>query len=287
MNSAKHVVAVIIHMVLKLNLYFLSCTPVCMGGSTIFAILSVSVLLTLGIVAAIMQCGMMLYAFGKWGPANEENGMIYFLSDLFIFSRGLAYAWILSVIPSVAIAAIIVRTSISRDRICRNDPVRKSAHLYDQVFDATNFIWFLVFLSNMGLLLISLFDMHHPTGLHFVGVGLFAACSAFLQFWVIYLDYTVDRPTWHPLYVFDGILVLLSFFSLGTFSLGGATVSALSEWFVLILMITIHLFLPIRGSRIVLSKPRGFKNPFHINTRGQILLVDKRPVDKKGNTSDF
>jgi hypothetical protein len=258
-----------------------------MSGNTTFAILSVSMLLTLGVGAAIMQSGIMLYAFGKWGPASNEDGIhaIYFLSDLFVLTPGLAYAWILSVLPSVAIAAIIVRTSIARDRIFRNDPLRKSAqnitYVYEKVFDTTNFIWFLVFLSNLGLMLLSLFDLHHPTGNHYVGVALFAASSAILQFWVIYLDYTVERTTWHPVYVFDGILVLLSFFALGIFTLGTASVSAFSEWFVLVLMVILHFLVPIRGTRVVLSKPRGFKNPFkNHHTKGKILLVEKLPVDK-------
>jgi hypothetical protein len=268
-----------------------------MGGNTIFAVVSVSALVSVGIGAAIMQCGMMIFFFGKYGASffNEANGkhMVYYLSDLFVLSPGLAYAWTLSVIPSVAIAAIIVSTSIARDRLLKNDPVRMSVSLQsrisriftyvcDQVFDTTNLVWMLVFFANMGLMLLSLFDLHHTSRLHYLGVELFASCSVVLQFWVVYLDYTVERSTWHPVYVFDCIIILISFVALGMFSFGRERISAVSEWAILLLMVVLHALLPIRGARVVFSKPRGWHNPFHTSHSGggQIILIDDRSVEK-------
>ena len=104
-----------------------------MGGNTVFAIESVSVLITVGITTAIAQCGLMIFVFGRWGPAwiEEATGqhVVYFLSDMFVLSPGLAHAWTISIIPSVAIAATIIRTSLSRDAICVNQAPKTTSTL--------------------------------------------------------------------------------------------------------------------------------------------------------------
>jgi hypothetical protein len=254
-----------------------------MGGNTVFAIVSVSVLITVGLCAVITQFGLMVFVFGKWGPVylNEATGqhVVYFLSDMFVLSPGLAYAWITSIIPSVSIAATIISTSISRDKICRNQPMNGS--MWNRVMDPTNLVFCTVFLAYMGLVLLSLFDLHHPSGNHYVGVGLFATAGVILNFWVVYLDYTVERTTWHPVYVFDSALILLAIVALNVFIFGDHFTSACSEWTVLFLMVVLHALLPIRGARIVLSKPQGWHNAFRRGRgRGHIILIDPSPVDK-------
>jgi hypothetical protein len=261
-----------------------------MSGNTVFAIISVAVMITVGIVTAVAQCGLMIFVLGRWGPAWIEKAtgqhVVYFLSDIFVLSPGLAYAWTISIIPSVAIAATIIRTSLSRDAVCVNQtPKRLSKFglrsIWNRVMDPTLLVLFLVFMAYMGLMLLSLFDLHHPSNNHYVGVGLFAFSGVFLNFWVVYLDYTVERNTWHPVLVFDCSLVLLSIVALCMFIFGSLMVSACSEWSVLLLMVVLHTLLPIRGARVVLSRPRGWHNVFRKGPgRGQIVLVDPRPANK-------
>ena len=65
------------------------------------------------------------------------------------------------------------------------------------------------------------------------------------------------------------------------FIFGSLMVSACSEWSVLLLMVVLHTLLPIRGARVVLSRPRGWHNVFRKGPgRGQIVLIDPRPVNK-------
>jgi hypothetical protein len=260
-----------------------------MSGNTVFAIISVSTLIAMGLTSAIIQAGIMIFFFGKWGPAwlNEDTGqhVVYFLSDMFVLSPGLAYGWTIAIIPSVTIASIVIHTSICRDRICRNETnetprgvLRSAWNLFKNPSVLVNL---LVFLAYLGLLMICIFDLHHPSKNHYVGVGLFALSGVFLNFWVIYLDYNVERTTWHPVYVFDCLLILLSVVALFLFSFGGHMISACSEWIVLVLMLVLHTLLPIRGARVVLSKPQGWYHAFHRkHGRGQIVLTDPRPPNK-------
>ncbi|KAJ1466869.1 hypothetical protein T484DRAFT_1860430, partial [Baffinella frigidus] len=88
-----------------------------MSGNTIFATISVAVFITVGLGAALAQFGLMVFFLMKWGPVwvnDDADHVVFFLSDMFVFSPGLAYAWAVLITPSVAIAGITISTSIAR-----------------------------------------------------------------------------------------------------------------------------------------------------------------------------
>ena len=192
---------------------------------------------------------------------------MFFLSDLFVLNPGMAYAWALAIIPSVAIAATIITTSIARDRLLWNtlegqNPPR----------DLNRVVWAVCIATQWGLILLSYFNLHHPSRLHYLGVALFATGGVVLQMWVVILDYGISRNTWHPVKTFDRILVFVSFIALPLFGFGSRSVSAASEWVVLLVAVVLHTLLPIRGARVVLSKP-------------EIWYNSRRSHDKDANVS--
>jgi hypothetical protein len=228
-----------------------------MSGNVVFSIVSVSVMVAVGLMSAITQLGIMVFIFSKYGltAVHEETGFVFllFLSDTFVLSPGLAHAWIVSIIPSVAIAAIIVDTSRARDRRMtgvhtENDLMLKSV----------------VFIAFFGLILLALFDVGSMPFLHYVGVIMFTWGGLVLNGLVLYLDYGVDRLTWHPMLKFDIALLVISTIALPCFALasvlGAPDVSACAEWVILIVMIILHVMLPIRGARVVLSAPQPYYN---------------------------
>ncbi|KAJ1464835.1 hypothetical protein T484DRAFT_1757805 [Baffinella frigidus] len=233
-----------------------------MSGNTAFALVSVAVLVTIGLGAALTQFGLMIYAFGKWGFiwTNGFTGapVLFFLSDMFVLNPGLAYAWAFAITPSVAIAVTIINTSLARDRLIWNTMV----HTCKPPYDLTKFVWVVAVCAQWGLALLAYFDLHNPSGLHYLGVGLFGVGGVVLNFWVVFLDYGIERATWHPAITFDRILTIISLVSLSLFVLGTRSLSAASEWVVLLVMITLHALLPIRGARVVLSQPQIWYNSY-------------------------
>ena len=253
-----------------------------MGGNTVFAILSVSVLIALGLGAALTQFGLMIYVFGKWGFVQQTNvtgtPVLYFLSDMFVLNPGLAYAWAFSIIPSVAIAATIIITSIARDLVIWNYII----DTYKPPYNMTRFVWFVTICAQWGLALLSYFDLHHPSGMHYVGVALFGMAGVILNFWVLYLDYGIERASWHPVYTFDGLLTLISFIALIMFVFGTKSISAASEWVVLLLMVTLHALLPFRGTRVVLSRPQIWYNSWRSPVNGKPDVRTPSPDENNG-----
>jgi hypothetical protein len=231
-----------------------------MAGNTAFALISVAVMVTLGIGAALTQFGLMIYSFGKWGFI-WTNGLtgeptLFFLSDIFYLTPGLAYAWSFSIIPSLAIAVTIINTSIARDRLIWNTMVDTCKPPYD----LSTFAWSLSVLGQWGLALLSYFDLHTPSGGHYLGVALFGASGLTLNLWILYLDYGICRATYHPILMFDRILAFTTVVALILFVFGSRSVSAASEWVVLLVMIAINTLLPVRGARVVLSPPQIWYN---------------------------
>lgn len=228
-----------------------------MSGNVVFSIVSVSVGVSVALMSAIAQFGIMVFMFSKYGltATHQDTGfsVLLFLSDTFVLSPDLAHAWIISITPSVAIAAIIVQTSRVRD-------MRMTGADTDRGF----MIRFMVFISFFGLILLALFDVLGMPGLHYTGVIMFTGGGLFLNGWVLYLDYGVERLIWHPLLRFDIGLLSISTIALPLFALadlvGYPDVSAFAEWVLLVVMITLHLMLPIRGARIVLSTPAPYYN---------------------------
>jgi hypothetical protein len=255
-----------------------------MSGNTIFATISVAVFITVGLGAALAQFGLMVFFLMKWGPVwvnDDADHVVFFLSDMFVFSPGLAYAWAVLITPSVAIAGITISTSIARDRVYWNAPLVEPTgwhrplwshvggntailcrYVYRQAKNPVCHAWGWVFIAQLGLMLLIMFDLHNPNRLHYVGVCFYGSSGVVLNLWVLYLDYGVDRSTWHPFYQFDRLLVLTALTTLAMFVFGDALVSASAEWVVLLLMVTLHTLLPVRGARVVLSAPSVWHNSF-------------------------
>jgi hypothetical protein len=228
-----------------------------MSGNVVFSIVSVSVMVAVGIMSAITQLGIMVFMFSKYGltAVHADTGFTFllFLSDTFVLSPGLAHAWIVSITPSIAIAAIIVDTSKARDRRVTGVHTEKGPVLRA-----------VVFISFIGLILLALFDVGSMPLLHYVGVILFTGGGLVLNGWVLYLDYGVERLLWHPMLKFDITLLAISAIALPLFALasvaGYPDISACAEWGILIIMIILHVMLPIRGARVVLSTPEPYYN---------------------------
>ena len=255
-----------------------------MSGNTVFAIISLSVLIAVGMGAAFIQFGLMLYVFGKWGFSWKETHVLFFLSDLFVLNPGLAWAWALAIIPSLYIAVSTISTSIARDRVAW------SLYVKPPPYNLTIIAWIFTFIAQFGLILIANWDLHHPSGLHYVGVFLFGSAGVVLNFWVLYLDLGVKRSTWHPVYRIDCLLVLVSSIAVILFVFGSKSISAASEWCVLMLMVVLHFLLPIRGTRIVISRPQIWYNSrrSHIIHGGTLgipesddkIIVETRPAQR-------
>jgi hypothetical protein len=83
-----------------------------------------------------------------------------------------------------------------------------------------------------------------------------------LNFAVIFLDYGCPRAVWHPAILFDRVLASLTFIALMFFVFGAKSISAAAEWVILLFMVCNHGLLPVRGARIVLSRPQIWYNSF-------------------------
>ena len=247
-----------------------------MGGNTAFAIISVSVMVSSGLAAALIQFGIVLYVFSKWGfsdPDSIGRPVLYFLSDLFVIQPGIAYAWALSVIPSLTIALTIITTSVYRDFLIWGRMIDTKPP-----YNLTIFAWIVALFGQWGLILIAYFDLHHRSRMHYLGVALFASSGLIFNVWVVFLDYGVRRMTWHPVFFADCALSTVSVVALIFFVFGSNSVSAASEWCVLLLMSTLHMLLPIRGARIVLSHPNILYNS---GRRSPIVVSDTTPPPTK------
>jgi hypothetical protein len=254
-----------------------------MVGNEAFAVVSVSAFVALGFTSAIIQFAIMVYVLGKWGITTiAENGSLFsgpaqflFLSDTFAMAPGLANAWMISVTPSVAIAAVTIRTSLVRDNAviskysshghplqCTNTGL--FSYVYFELLSSKWFLWYNVFLAHWGLALLSFFDLNNITNNHYVGVVCFSMGNTLLNLWVVRLDYGVNGKLWHPFYTFDAVMVTISVIALFIFPsaalVGYPDASAAAEWVILGIMVTFHILLPIRGARIVLSKPNFWWN---------------------------
>jgi hypothetical protein len=228
-----------------------------MSGNVVFSIVSVSVMVAVGLMSALAQFGIMVFMFSRYGltTVHEDTGftVLLFLSDTFVLSPGLAHAWIISIAPSIAIAAIIIDTSKARDRRATGGWEQPDYELK-----------LVVFVTLFGLILLALFDVSAMPQLHYSGVVLFTAGGLILNAWILYLDYGVERLLWHPMLKFDIALLIISAIALPIFAIGNVLgyydISAAAEWVVLIIMITLHVMLPIRGARVVLSTPEPYHN---------------------------
>jgi hypothetical protein len=247
-------------------------------GNPAFALISVSVMIAVALSSALTQFGIMVFLFGQWGFAwidtNTGGTLLHFLSETFTLSPGLANAWLMSIIPSITTIAAIVSTEQARDSFAQTvvgdrQPVDKqrtgkqreayctSACNYAQTNVKPVILWGLVLLAHIGLMMLIIFAYTPGTHeMHYFGVALFTSSMTVLNAWVVFIDYGVERVTWHPFIKFDAILFIVAVSALAVFVLGEPNISAAAEWIALLTMVSLHTLLPFRGARVVLSRPR-------------------------------
>jgi hypothetical protein len=228
-----------------------------------FALMLTSALISVGIVSSLSQMGVVLYLFGKHGfiieTSTSGDNVFRYLSDTFALSPGLANAWLISMIPSVAVAAIIINTSLARD-LKRSYNGNYNIQFVNTLFWI--FLWLTVLVTHIGLMMLVLYNIQWKKGLHIVGVILCVVGGLLLNAWVGFLDYGVTRRRWHPQIVFDTIIVFVTVLSVFLFSQYDNNVSVLGEWVLLVIVMIVHAIMPIRGARIVFSTARPRRNTF-------------------------
>jgi hypothetical protein len=235
-----------------------------MPAPNAFALMITSTLISVGIVSSIAQMGIVLLLFGTHGfiielqPSGDQ--IFLYLSDTFALSPGLANAWLISIIPSVAVAAIIIHTSLTRDmkRINQLPGENMVLRLVNWVLWIG--VWMTAWVTHVGLMMLVGYNIVKQRGLHTTGASIYLIGGWVLNTWVVFLDYGVHRRRWHPLIVFDTILICVAVISACMFFQGNLNLSVIGEWILLILLLVIHALLPIRGARIVLSPERPRRN---------------------------
>jgi hypothetical protein len=226
-----------------------------------FALLITSVLISVGIISSLSQMGVVMCLFGKHGFVLESTGGLkfVFLSDTFVQNPGLANAWLVSVIPSVAVAAIVIHTSLTRD-MAEMKRTHDTHQFWFVNWSCWICLWMSVLVTHIGLLMLVVYNVVKHKDLHILGVVLMVTGGLVLNAWVLFLDYGVARKRWHPQLVFDIVCGIITVVSIGVFLNQDTTSSVVAEWILLALLTTIHALLPIRGARIVLSPARPRRN---------------------------
>jgi hypothetical protein len=218
-----------------------------------FALIITSTLLSVGVFSALSQISVVLTLYGKYGLWVEvqPSGYIVFryLSDTFVMDPGKANTWLIAMIPSVAIAAIVINTSTRRDIKKLRDGGGSCQYAPSLIA-----LWFTVCTTQTGLIMLVLYNIVENFGLHVVGVSLCLVGAFVLNAWVIVLDHRVTRRRWHPQIVFDVTLIFVTIISIVLFFQPILNLSVVGEWVLLTGMMVSHTLLPFRGARIVLAK---------------------------------
>ena len=237
-----------------------------MSAPDAFALMITSTLISVGIISAMAQMGVVLHLFGRHGFIIQEtpsnNQTFNYLSDTFAVDPGLANAWLISMIPSVAVAAFIINTSISRDMKRIKQLQSEHEVLHRKGFNWFRWIcaWMIVWVTHVGLIMLVGYDIVQQRDLHINGVFICMFGGLFLNMWVVSLDYQVHRRRWHPLIIFDTLIVCVGVVGIAMFFESSLNVSVVGEWILLILLMVIHALLPIRGARIVFSPSSPRRN---------------------------
>jgi hypothetical protein len=231
-----------------------------------FALLITSTLITFGLVSSFAQMTIILTLYGKHGFVYEhvsksttevgftetKEPQLVFLSDTFAMDPGLANTWLMTMIPSVAVAAIIIHTASQR--------TKSYAH-HDILQDLLKMIllWLTVFLTQFGLIMLVLCNIEWKRAEHYAGVIMTVIGGLLLNIWVIKLDYKVLRNRWHPQILFDTFIAITTICAIGLFGQPHINTSVIGEWLLLVSVWVCHALMPFRGARIVLSPPNNWK----------------------------
>jgi hypothetical protein len=225
-----------------------------------FAVMLTSTLISVGIFSALSQMGAVLHLFGRHGfiirETPEQDETFLYLSDTFVKDPGLANTWLIAMIPSLAVAAIVINTSIAREmkrikQLPEENRVLRRVNWFYWICE-----WVLVWITHIGLMMLVLYNIVDQKGLHITGVSICMGGGLILNGWIILLDYRVHRRRWHPLIIFDTFLLCVALIAIVVFFTGTLNVSVTGEWILLVILMVIHALLPIRGARIVLSTDR-------------------------------
>jgi hypothetical protein len=219
-----------------------------------FALMITSTMVSFGVVSAFAQLGIILTLYGKYGFVLHNTGTglheFRYLSDTFALDPGLTNTWLMTMIPSVAVAAIILHTAIQR---------RKDSTSWSNTRIQVTALWLVVYVTQMGLIMLVLYNITWRVNEHYIGVVLTVTGGLILNIWVILFDYEVTRRRWHPHVTFDTCVLLITFCAVILFVQPGKNASVLGEWLLLIIVWVCHTLMPFRGARIVLSPPNDWK----------------------------
>jgi hypothetical protein len=223
-----------------------------------FALIITSTLISVGVASSLSQMAVVLTLYGKYGfmVHNQTSGdtQFHYLSDTFALDPGMANTWLIAMIPSVAVASIVITTSINR--------VWKYSRGGNNRFQFWNVLglatlWSTVLMTQIGLMMLVLYNIVWKRDIHLIGVLLSMFGGFTLNGWVILLDYGVTRRRWHPQIIFDVFLLCTTICSMALFFQSNVNTSVTGEWILIVVMWVLHILLPFRGARIVLSPPRA------------------------------
>ena len=216
-----------------------------------FSLIAITSLVSIGLLSAFLQCTLTILLFAKHGAVfySDQNSYSFaFLSDALRTDSVLANAWTLSFIPSLTIIVCVLTSYF-----WINQRFRLWACMQVAV------TCFGSALTHFGLLLIIFFDNKKHNFHHCVGVA--AAVGGFLimHILIIHSDWEILRRTWHPSILIDSILIILALVSVIMFAATaslhdktGMQICVLSEWVLLVILISLQLNLPARAVRIAL-----------------------------------
>ena len=219
-----------------------------------FALMITSTMVSFGVVSSFAQLGIILTLYGKYGFVLLDTGTglheFRYLSDTFALDPGLTNTWLMTMIPSVAVAAIILHTAIQR---------RKDSASWSSTRMQVTALWLVVYVTQMGLIMLVLYNITWRVNEHYIGVVLTVTGGLILNIWVILFDYEVTRRRWHPHVTFDTCVLLTTICAVFLFVQPSKNASVLGEWLLLISVWVCHTLMPFRGARIVLSPPNDWK----------------------------
>jgi hypothetical protein len=218
-----------------------------------FSSIVVNSIVSIGLISAFIQISLTILLFAKHGAIFQDDQNLYsfaFLSDALRTNVVLANAWSLSFIPSLTLIFCVLSSYFW-----------KTAKYKLLAF---------TFVSNvsthLGLLLIIFFDNDTESVKHLWGVVAAVNGFIFMHLLVIHTDWETLRQTWHPSKRFDSVILVLTIASVGLFAVtflvlrdsnkhqnSLLTMSVLSEWILLVILMLLQLKLPARAVRIALD----------------------------------
>jgi hypothetical protein len=220
-----------------------------------FALIITSTLISVGVASSFAQMAIILTLYGRYGFMTQVEGSgdteYRFLSDTFALDHGLANTWLMAMIPSVAVASIIIHTALDRNR------KRMCVGSDNTIIIKFVALWSTVLVTQLGLIMLVLYNVVWKKEEHFTGVILCVVGGLILNVWVIILDYGVTRNRWHPRIFFDLLVFFTTTLAIYLFVQPMINTSVLGEWILLVVVWASHTLMPFRGARIVLSPSRA------------------------------